>query len=1093
VAREFLTHSGKRRWIALGIAATVAMGIVLANVWDRSSSHEGAHPTRSQDPQPSGAGRSPSEAGLVQVAERAAASTSGAPSEDDPEPRIAVDNGVLSGLVVDNDGTPLIGAEVSWTALDASAWDPHVPPGPSDRATIRTATRWAATDERGRFVFDDDPRAEESAASVLWITCPGFIGRSSLHEGRIVGEPRIALPARESRDVIVVNATGEAVPGVDIEHFGSYPIDNEFGDPLRVAGGYAFHRRARSGSDGSPDPPLVHVDVGETMIGALDDVAGAPWRETRENKELPIRLVIGPTFLASGRVLGELPLGSLTGAEVEVVGVVGQSSEAFASTPVRPDGGWGPIAAALVDGAVYGLRLRGGQLAEDELHIPTPEAGDHVRLDFQAALGIGLGVRVEDAGGQPISGALVTVQVGGAGGTVTTRYGSTTSSGLAQLRGIRLGMVRLTVQAAGFTTQDVDWVEILSDREQPLVVALTRSRPIAGRVILDGEAVEDFTVVWWTRSMLATGRQQALPFSGREEGRFELDGIPGDETVWLMGSAPGLARSLTIRCEAGGQEREFVLELRNPASARGQIVDAVSGAPIPGAEVQLWMNEGHHWVHASSAPQRVDGQGRFELSGIAPGSNRFVVAASGYSDYLGTVFGQDGLDIDLGAFALLHNQPVTIALAWEGELDPTSYSASLRGTTYEGPIPFGADGTATFHATGPGWTRLIVHDPNGGMRRRILLLLPGEDWTFEVLVSSGATLELQVVRPASGALPSGLTAVIHPARGFDSRRPELESVMTLPLDGSGRGIVRGIPAGPFSVILFAQDGLALGSARGSMGFGDQHLEIPLGTSPLVVQVVDRSGRSLSDSEVFLWGENGGTVSWNDSALTGVDGLATFACVPYRSVSVGARHPEHGMTFGEVVDLSTAQQPHRLQLDVREAVHAILLENGKPSVGTHVTLTATTGYLIGDLASDAEGRVHWPDLAGSGFDLRVTQPGFWPRRVRIGPATRAEPQRVSVHRSGSAKLHLRSPNGAALAGRAIELEHVGLAESPDTWVLSGLLDASALPLVSDAQGTIALPDLPQGLYRWRSQSSDGLLHAGEFELAAGTTIELVAGG
>lgn len=149
--------------------------------------------------------------------------------------------------------------------------------------------------------------------------------------------------------------------------------------------------------------------------------------------------------------------------------------------------------------------------------------------------------------------------------------------------------------------------------------------------------------------------------------------------------------------------------------------------------------------------------------------------------------------------------------------------------------------------------------------------------------------------------------------------------------------------------------------------------------------------------------------------------------------------------------------------------------------------AAFAFFVGDISSDGEGRLRWPNLAEGTYSMRVVHPGFWPGHAQVPTASGSEPTAVTIHRAGSAVLKLVAGSSTPLAGQALELEHVGLGEGPGLWAALGLVPSA--DMVSDGQGRVVLDGWPRGTYRWRAERPDGAIASGEFELAAGANPEI----
>lgn len=222
--------------------------------------------------------------------------------------------------------------------------------------------------------------------------------------------------------------------------------------------------------------------------------------------------------------------------------------------------------------------------------------------------------------------------------------------------------------------------------------------------------------------------------------------------------------------------------------------------------------------------------------------------------------------------------------------------------------------------------------------------------------------------------------------------------------------------------------------------------------------------------------------------TDAQGEATFYVFPRDDIFVGVKHPELGMIPARPLRLSQEMGTTVLRYGEIAGLDLVLLEGGAPSAGTQVSLfTGGFRFVVGDIASDGEGRLRWPNLAEGTYSMRVVHPGFWPGHAQVQTSTGGEPTPVTIHRSGSATLKLVSGGNSPLSGQELELEHVGLGEGPALWAELGLLPSGAT--VSDAQGRIELDGWPRGTYRWSAPRADGPPATGQFELAPGANPEI----
>ncbi|HVS17455.1 MAG TPA: carboxypeptidase-like regulatory domain-containing protein, partial [Planctomycetota bacterium] len=521
--------------------------------------------------------------------------------------------------------------------------------------------------------------------------------------------------------------------------------------------------------------------------------------------------------------------------------------------------------------------------------------------------------------------------------------------------------------------------------------------------------------------------------------------------------------------------------------ATGRVVDAQTQEPIPGSSVLLYMNRGNQYLQPRHMPVVVDAQGRFELDGLAPGDNRLVVEAPGYSRYLGVAFGSADRVADVGSISMQRTRALELALLSQGPLDFGSFTATLKGTRYHDPTTFSVDGVARFNDVSPGIVTWEIHGPSGFFRREIHMLQPDVEWVFEVDVDVGPVLEIQVVSPGRGEVPRDIEMTVFGSAPRGLNVPGMEAIARVTADEEGLAIVRGLQPGPVAIEAFSPDGTEGAAASGILEEYGSRIEVVWSMQPHTFRVVDASGQGVSEADVFLFTSEGGS-TWNAMNATDISGEVTFYVFPQDDILVGVKHPELGMLPARPLRLSQESGKTTLRYGDVSGLDLLLLEGGAPSTGTQVSLfTGGFRFVVGDIASDGEGRLRWPNLAEGTYSMRVVHPGFWPGHAQVPTASGSEPTPVTIYRTGSAVLKLVTGSSTPLAGQALELEHVALGEGPAHWAALGLLPSA--DTVSDGQGRIVLDGWPRGAYRWRAERPDGSIASGDFELAVGANPEI----
>ncbi len=971
---------------------------------------------------------------------------------------------------------------MTWSPLLPGSFESYFPPSRPLRQEILAATLATTTDAQGWFRFGENLPANRESPSVVWVTAPDHVAAAELVR-RDSAHVEALLPRGRSRQVRVVDSLGRPVAGAEVEQFGAAASEDDRQLPQGWAAARSFLRLTTTNSDGLVEPALSPAPMREGLQARSVGSVSVPWYETQDADDQAIILRLGDGFNCGGRVRTDDPTLRLDELVIRCRGIKGVYGLSFAESRVAPDGAWGPLAVPWESGRTWSLRLSGDEIATEEVSLGTLNPGEYVQREFLALRGMTVAVKAQDPEQKPLAGAEVSLMWNNAGDEQIWLAEITGEDGTAHIRGARPGFVRLSAGAPGHSKLTLDWMEIQPPPQEVFVITLERASPIVGRVSYETEAVKDFSIVWWTDELQSGAGAQNTDFREREDGQFELEQVPA-RTIWLMASAEGYSRSPYVRSEHfEGGRREVLLELSDAGRARGQVVDSTTAEPVSTARVQLWMNRGPDYVWPRASDVTVDPEGRFELEALAPGDNRFVVEADGYARYLGIAFGRPPHLIDVGRIPLHRHQPLTVVLVAEDPFDPAIYTATIVGTAHEGPLRFTPSRTAIFESCSPGWTRIQVEGPNGWERRQTVELLPGRDWIVEIPISQGGQLEVIVEAVSALELPEGLWATVFPPRSRAASFPCLEALTHCRIGADGRAVFQGIPVGPVAVHVWDEQGTTAATAVGRQETDDSTIVVALQERSHSFLVLDTEGNPIAEADVHL-APIDGSVCWNDFAQTDTQGLATIYGLPFDRFLAGARHPDHGMLFGEVIDLGRDASPTILRLDADAAIHAILREGSNPSSGIGVTLMGSMGaYIIGHLASDPEGHLDWPDLSSGTYDLRVSHPGFWPRTVSVSTAKPSEPVIVQIYRMGDLELNLKSSKGVPIEGQSIELRHVELAQSPLDWSALGLQNPPISALTSDSQGRVRIEDIPLGIYRWSVKSTTGATLEGDLELLA----------
>lgn len=474
------------------------------------------------------------------------------------------------------------------------------------------------------------------------------------------------------------------------------------------------------------------------------------------------------------------------------------------------------------------------------------------------------------------------------------------------------------------------------------------------------------------------------------DGRFELTGIPpGRVTVRVRaeGLQDGEPREIQVASGARSEELEFVL--KDGCVARGTVVDATTGAPVPEAVVSAHTPS----ARRSFGPFRIgldpqdfdflglmtlrdrrtavtDSQGRFEIGGLTPGHYRFSarhpdlakasvrdveVAAGGPTE--GIVIRISSGGAIAGKVTGAGNRPLSDALVLAFSLS----AGALKSTSTR------PDGTYRIDGLTPGQyvvfkSRMderaadIAFELMGNMRLKAVTVRAGKVTRLDIHDEAEGTVRvygsvLDGGRPVARALVTALSSDRHGVLGI--------GVRARPTDEKGSYELIGLEPGQyfFQVSRFAgrpeQARLAVHVPE---GVSEYRVDLEIPQSRIRGVVVDGSGRPVSGIVVRAGIERGGIeapgllgVILSNSvaqARTDTEGRFEFRSMAqgvYRISASGRRGRAELRKYGEarvsgiVVDGRTPVDGIVLTLPLAGGLEGVVVDaDGVPVQGAEVT-------------------------------------------------------------------------------------------------------------------------------------------------------------
>jgi RNA polymerase sigma-70 factor (ECF subfamily) len=645
--------------------------------------------------------------------------------------------------------------------------------------------------------------------------------------------------------------------------------------------------------------------------------------------------------------------------------------------------------------------------------------------------------------------------------------------------------------------------------------------PYASGVVIDrgGHPVPGVAVL--SRAMESQGgfapQEQGFEFHRRiaepttrtdAEGRFEVASATKDQVslVFLKGGfAPAEVRGLDPAA-AKNQGLRVVLDAGERFEVR---VEDTDGRPVEGARLIFWFRPDAQ-AHTLFGGHTTDADGRCVVDWLPPGDSpiqQVFVGGYAYEEKL-----LRGADLHAEEKVVLRRKMPLVVLR------------NAAG----GPVPPSAGGLVHSEGTEPRFVAVLTETPmrqdwavpiagllaptpwpphadgqdakEGSYRASVFAsgFLPAEA-SFRVV--AGTEPPRVEIAMAAGEAPVALAGTVEP-RGVESfevrtAMPKgygaegdlgLPLLFRVPVSPSGAFVVRGLPDGPYRLVVSAP---GLAPVGRDVLAPDEKIRLALEAgATLDVRVVGEDGAPVANRPVAV-GVDGVRLSWD--ATTGADGVARFEGLP-AGLAHAIPFATQGMAFSTLPPHATTPlvAGERRSLDVRvpsrvRTTFRVRDERGAPVAGVEVSVQIRRGWAV---LVGGEWELLKRRTVTTSADGTVTvdlYEGEYEAKASLGPVERTTLARVASQpgtvdlawtTSGATVFgRVTETGGAPVAGRSVR---VALA-TPDArgWVGQGVTDADgryevgglpaqpltvryALPSLSDGRRD---PDSPYPTATW----------------------------
>jgi len=564
-------------------------------------------------------------------------------------------------------------------------------------------------------------------------------------------------------------------------------------------------------------------------------------------------------------------------------------------------------------------------------------------------------IRVVDEHNTPIAGAQVSYNLTIAGSTVGVHKDHPTDrEGYLTVPHAARGAYSISIKAPGFQTLPSRVATLTPDGTTTL--SLVHARPARGVIVApDGTPIAGATLrpfaKYQPQMSYTYGLTEPVMATTTQDGRFILDGLDDDASYTMMIETEHHGRRLVADVRAGQESLRWTVgpDLTITGTIQGNIdtLSKAQGKPV--------VNVIQHGKAGSNRPglrgallqstvpvERVEGGGRFKVSGIVPGE--VTIEAGAHSARLDVETPETPVTIDLSASlaqekrrkVLLRIIPSDGTALPTGTVEVHTTETDRDALTRILNLPLQA-GDATFDLPTPGKVSYEPKSVIGYWFKEEIIDVPEGDSPFVVEVKGvpagalvGRVLEANG-KPVTSFVDLSVSTVEKPP-GLDNASIHMNNIRT---DAEGRFFLGPLPIGGtyIAVASVGHNRQVSKPVRLDGTKATEQIELRLAKNATARgRVVDPDGRPVAGAPVSLrFTHPQALIKWNPPASTDKDGWFQFD------------------------DLSSEVGPYEVSLDFRrnfEPAEATLNPGGSP-----VEIRLMRGHVIMGCVIDT--KTGWP--------------------------------------------------------------------------------------------------------------------------------------
>jgi len=396
-------------------------------------------------------------------------------------------------------------------------------------------------------------------------------------------------------------------------------------------------------------------------------------------------------------------------------------------------------------------------------NVQPPPQLEGQQADFLLEPGLVIAGRVVNPEHRGVAG--IEVEALSQSGTVSSQgFDKSGSNGEFLIQGLAEGIYIVRVSATSYDANPLQRVEA---GQTDVLIELFEQAVVTGKVVdSGGQPLNHFVVKARMANEVSKAYGSVMAqrsINDAREGRFELEGVPeGSYVIEAVAEGYASCFSDTFTATQGLVTSDVVVTMTRGGSIKGRVLDAYTGKPVPGAEINTLDNdflEGELWeLFGAMEPTAMtktkvftDSDGRYAVDVMTPGIYQIQFKARGFSPFvIRDLLVTEGQETEVPPQNLIKGAVITgIVYGRDRTVQP---GASVQLAPLEESVPGQGPRTARADATGrfviesalPGTYRLSATRPSSGSSNPFEAIADIRQSEIEITVVDGGRHEFDL-------------------------------------------------------------------------------------------------------------------------------------------------------------------------------------------------------------------------------------------------------------------------------------------------------------------------------------------------------------